>query len=114
MPCWAFALRLSRYKPFARREKGLTSEPVLTVVENIHSKLDFMSALMQESLLWTRAASTINVDDLCVLRSCFDTAPLPEEEVPLSSLLGAETEGGESFWYTDIVMYSMIFSAQVG
>ena len=87
----------------------------MTVVENIHSKLDFMSALMQESLLQTRAASTINVDDLRVLQSCFDTTLLPEEDdVPLKSLLGAETKGGESLWYADIIMSSMIFSTRVG
>ncbi|KAG0603949.1 hypothetical protein M758_10G132900 [Ceratodon purpureus] len=73
-----------------------------TFIENINSKLDSISALLQESLSRTRAASTINVDDLRVLRRCLDINLLPEEEeVSLESLLGTETEGGESDWDGD-------------
>lgn len=84
---------------FAGSEQALTSEQVATDIKMMRSQLDSVTALLHESHSRTRAASTINVDDLRVLRKSLDIVRIPEEEaVTLTELLGPETEGGESFW----------------
>lgn len=76
----------------------LTSESVLTVLEQRVCKLHRVSGLLQESFSRTKAASTTNVDDLSILRGCLGVTMLPEEgDVTLAALLGPETGGGDSF-----------------